>query len=78
LSEPIATEALYINRAVRRRLGRVGTGILYQLEHRRRGFSPDDLSVFTRNAERKPARAQRAITLGAARVAPRLQRIFLP
>jgi hypothetical protein len=45
-------EVKYVNRAVRERLGHVGKGILYQLEHRKREFSPDDRIVFTRNAEK--------------------------
>jgi hypothetical protein len=32
-------EVKYVNRAVRHRLGLVGRGILYQLEHRKREFS---------------------------------------
>lgn len=46
-------EVKYVNRAVRERLGHVGKGILYQLEHRKREFSPDDRIVFTKNAEAK-------------------------
>jgi hypothetical protein len=41
-----------VNRAVRERLGHVGKGILYQLEHRKREFSPDDRIVFLKNAEK--------------------------
>jgi hypothetical protein len=44
-------EVKYVNRAVRERLGHVGKGILYQLEHRKREFSPDDRIVFTKNSE---------------------------
>jgi hypothetical protein len=45
-------EAKFVNRAVRHKLGHVGQGILYQLEHRKREFSPGDRIVFTKNAER--------------------------
>jgi hypothetical protein len=46
-------EVKYVNRAVRERLGHVGKGILYDLEGRKREFSPDDRVVFTKNAESK-------------------------
>jgi hypothetical protein len=46
-------EAKYVNRAVRHKLGHVGQGILYQLEHRKREFSPGDRIVFLKNAEAK-------------------------
>jgi hypothetical protein len=45
-------EAKFVNRAVRHKLGHVGQGLLYQLEHRKREFSPGDRIVFTKNAER--------------------------
>jgi hypothetical protein len=45
-------DAKYVNRAVRHKLGHVGQGILYDLEHRKREFSPGDRIVFTKNAER--------------------------
>jgi hypothetical protein len=43
----------YVNRAVRERLGHVGKGILYDLEGRKREFTPDDRIVFLKNAESK-------------------------
>jgi ATP-dependent exoDNAse (exonuclease V) alpha subunit len=46
------TDAKYVNRAVRHKLGHVGQGVLYQLEHRKREFSPGERIVFTKNAER--------------------------
>jgi len=45
-------EAKYVNREVRTRLGHVGKGILFDLEHRKREFSPGDRIVFMKNAER--------------------------
>gem|GEM_PF-3488361 len=46
-------EAKYVNRAVRHALGHVGKGILYNLEGRKREFSPGDRIVFNRNQEFK-------------------------